>query len=388
MALGTGSLAALLALTALLGAGAALGQPAEFALVPVAAGEERVAEANGLVETARYVGHDGRPARAAACSPAAGLLEVALLLDALSFLAVAAAAAAMHARRHPRAARRGGGRQRPRPRRPRLPRARPRAARHARRRHRRAAVLLRLDHRRAVLRHRRPARRRHRLRRCCSRLDARHGRRRRRARPARARRPRSPPPRCSAIAIQGAGLAAAATASVLAAALAGFALGGVAHGVKNVLLRTLIHERVPGRAARPRLRRLQRGPQRRRAGRARRRRRARRARSAPGPRCCSPASFRLRSASPPCSCSPTSPIPEARTCPQTTPDAAVAASAIDDLPQIWDGFAKLVARRPRDPRLRGPDHGPAAGLRDARATTSPTPASRSSTSRCAARARW
>ena len=28
-------------------------------------------------------------------------------------------------------------------------------------------------------------------------------------------------------------------------ALIGFAFGGVAHGVKNVLLRTLIHERVP-----------------------------------------------------------------------------------------------------------------------------------------------
>jgi uncharacterized cupin superfamily protein len=26
----------------------------------------------------------------------------------------------------------------------------------------------------------------------------------------------------------------------------------------------------------------------------------------------------------------------------TTPDAAIAASAIDDLPQLWDGFAKLV----------------------------------------------
>jgi uncharacterized cupin superfamily protein len=26
----------------------------------------------------------------------------------------------------------------------------------------------------------------------------------------------------------------------------------------------------------------------------------------------------------------------------TTPDTAIAASAIDDLPQIWDGFAKLV----------------------------------------------
>jgi hypothetical protein len=47
------------------------------------------------------------------------------------------------------------------------------------------------------------------------------------------------------IAIQGAGLAAAAAGGVLAVAFAGFALGGVAHGVKNVVLRTMIHERVP-----------------------------------------------------------------------------------------------------------------------------------------------
>jgi MFS-type transporter involved in bile tolerance (Atg22 family) len=48
----------------------------------------------------------------------------------------------------------------------------------------------------------------------------------------------------ASIAVQGAGLAGAA-AGALAAAFAGFALGGVAHGVKNVLMRTLIHERVP-----------------------------------------------------------------------------------------------------------------------------------------------
>jgi MFS family permease len=49
----------------------------------------------------------------------------------------------------------------------------------------------------------------------------------------------------AAVAVQGAGLFGAALSSVLALAVAGFALGGVAHGVKNVLLRTLIHERVP-----------------------------------------------------------------------------------------------------------------------------------------------
>jgi hypothetical protein len=49
----------------------------------------------------------------------------------------------------------------------------------------------------------------------------------------------------AAIAAQGAGLFGAALAPVLGAALAGFALGGVAHGVKNVTIRTLMHGRVP-----------------------------------------------------------------------------------------------------------------------------------------------
>src|SRR6202012_3328296 len=41
------------------------------------------------------------------------------------------------------------------------------------------------------------------------------------------------------------GMAGAAVSPVLWVALIGFVFGGVAHGVKNVLLRTLIHERVP-----------------------------------------------------------------------------------------------------------------------------------------------
>ena len=52
----------------------------------------------------------------------------------------------------------------------------------------------------------------------------------------------------AAIAVQGAGIAGATAGATLWAAFAGFALGGVAHGVKNVLLRTLIHERVPAAA--------------------------------------------------------------------------------------------------------------------------------------------
>jgi predicted MFS family arabinose efflux permease len=45
--------------------------------------------------------------------------------------------------------------------------------------------------------------------------------------------------------LQGFGIAGASVAPVLWVALLGFVFGGVAHGVKNVLLRTLIHERVP-----------------------------------------------------------------------------------------------------------------------------------------------
>jgi MFS family permease len=49
----------------------------------------------------------------------------------------------------------------------------------------------------------------------------------------------------TAVLIQGLGIAGGGLSSVLWMALIGFTLGGAAHGVKNVLLRTLIHERVP-----------------------------------------------------------------------------------------------------------------------------------------------
>ena len=49
----------------------------------------------------------------------------------------------------------------------------------------------------------------------------------------------------AAIAAQGAGLLGASIATTLGVALAGFALGGIAHGIKNVAIRTLIHQRVP-----------------------------------------------------------------------------------------------------------------------------------------------
>jgi predicted MFS family arabinose efflux permease len=49
----------------------------------------------------------------------------------------------------------------------------------------------------------------------------------------------------AAVVLQGLGICGAALSPVLWVALIGFVFGGVAHGVKNVLLRTLIHERVP-----------------------------------------------------------------------------------------------------------------------------------------------
>ena len=93
MALSTGSVAALIALAALVGVGVAIAQPAEFALVPVAAGGRRLSEVNGLVETARYAGATLGPPLGGVLA-ATGRIDIALWVDAATFLAVAAAAAA------------------------------------------------------------------------------------------------------------------------------------------------------------------------------------------------------------------------------------------------------------------------------------------------------
>ena len=84
--------AALIGLAALLGVGFAIAQPAEFALVPRVAGESRLAVANGRVETARYVGFTVGPL-AGGLLAAAGGIRVAMIVNALTFLAVALAAA-------------------------------------------------------------------------------------------------------------------------------------------------------------------------------------------------------------------------------------------------------------------------------------------------------
>src|SRR3954469_2693723 len=93
--------AAILPLTALLGAGAAVAGPAEAALVPAVARD--LTKANGWVESARYIGFTAGPIIAGVLT-AAGGTRVALAVNAASFLAVAIGAALMHARRPPPAA--------------------------------------------------------------------------------------------------------------------------------------------------------------------------------------------------------------------------------------------------------------------------------------------
>jgi MFS family permease len=244
LALSTGSLPAVLALSVLLGATVAFSSPAEFALIAPAAGEDRVAEANGHVEAARYLGMTAGPLLGGLLAVAGGT-EAALFIDAASFLAVAAAGALLHARRDPRVAAgepAAGG-----------PRARD------------GIAFLRSDRTLAVS-----------LGTAVGALVffsmsvaaevffatdvlgagqagfgalisawtlgmvggavgvARLVPRRWLARGV-----------LAAIVVQGAGMAGAAAVAVLSVALAGFLVGGVAHGVKNVLARTLIHDRVP-----------------------------------------------------------------------------------------------------------------------------------------------
>jgi MFS family permease len=243
MVLVTGSLAAILALTVVLGVGVAITQPAEFALVPAAAGEERIAEANGLVETARYVGMTVGPLLGGVLA-GADLLEVALLVDAATFAAVAVAARVMRARRDPRD-------------------SAPVAGDSGRARDGLAALtadrVLRVTLAGAVVAllffSMSIAAEVFYVRDVLEASEAAYG-----AIIAAwmlgmvagavglAR--RVPPSALAAgalvgVAVQGLGIASAAAAGVLWAAFAGFAIGGVAHGVKNVLLRTLIHDRVP-----------------------------------------------------------------------------------------------------------------------------------------------
>lgn len=243
--LATDALIPMLMLTALVGAGVAVSAPAEFSLLPVAAGEEHVDRANGLVESARYLGMTAGPILGGLLA-AGGRFDVAVLVDGATFLLVAAGAWRLRVRRAPAAALTQTA-----------PAAEPPAARAG------LAILLR-DRTLAVA-----------LGTVIAALvffsismtaelyfavdvlDAGQtgygmlltawttgmigG--------AVLLAPRAPAPRLelvavAAVALQGAGLLGASAAGVLGAAMAGFALGGVAHGVKNVTMRTLIHRRV------------------------------------------------------------------------------------------------------------------------------------------------
>jgi MFS family permease len=92
--------ALILALTVLLGIVFAVAQPAEFALVPLLSGERRVQEANGHVETSRYVGFAIGPLLGGLIVSAAGP-DVAMLVNAGTFALVVLAALSLRVRRRP-----------------------------------------------------------------------------------------------------------------------------------------------------------------------------------------------------------------------------------------------------------------------------------------------
>lgn len=95
-----GSVALILALTVLLGIVFAIAQPSEFALVPLLSGEKRVQEANGQVETFRYVGFAAGPLLGGLIVSQWGP-EAAMLVNAGTFAGVAVAALSLGVRRRP-----------------------------------------------------------------------------------------------------------------------------------------------------------------------------------------------------------------------------------------------------------------------------------------------
>jgi MFS family permease len=238
--------ALVLPLVALLGSGAAIAAPAEFSLIPAAAGEEHITSANGYVETARYAGMTAGPLIGGLFA-GAGLGRAALLLDALSFVIVLAAALSLRARRHPTSSRAqaaaGADRGRARDGLTFIARDRTLAPTLA---VSLAALLFFSVSMTAELFFAKDV---------LGAGDAGYGLLLTGwtvgmvvGASILARRIPSPllaTGALAAVAIQGAGLFGAALSSVLALAVAGFALGGIAHGVKNVALRTLIHEHVP-----------------------------------------------------------------------------------------------------------------------------------------------
>jgi MFS family permease len=107
------SVAAIIALAALLGTGFAFAQPAEFALVPVVAHGQDLTRVNGLVETARYSGMALGPVLGGVLAGLGGT-DVAMFVNAGTFAVLAAAALVLHARRPPQAVPEGGHEERAR----------------------------------------------------------------------------------------------------------------------------------------------------------------------------------------------------------------------------------------------------------------------------------
>jgi Na+/melibiose symporter-like transporter len=223
-----------------LGFGVAVSQPAEFALVPAAAGPGTdAARANGLMETVRSLGFTAGPLVGGALG-AAGLVWLALALNAVSFLVVAAAALLLRSRRRPEPAMD-------------MVRARDGFAFLRRERDLKIALggsvaALALFSMSATAE---PFFVTHVLRggslaygvllsswtvgMAAGSAGLAH----------RVGRAHLAAGGLAAVVLQGLGIAGGAIGTVVWLALIGFSLGGVAHGVKNVLLRTLIHERAP-----------------------------------------------------------------------------------------------------------------------------------------------
>jgi MFS family permease len=235
----TDALAPLLVLTALLGCVNAVAHPAEFALIPALAQEDELTKVNGNVEAARYAGFMLGPLLGGLLAAGGGTTG-ALLADALTFLALALTGALLAARvHHVPHAERG--------------RARDGIALLARDGDLRLAVgvvfvsLLFMTATPAAM-----------VVFAVESLDvgergygmlmalwtagmaagamglARHVPRGYLAIGA-----------LAAVAVQGAGIAAPSLLVLAQLAAAGYLVGGLAHGIKNVLVRTLIHERAP-----------------------------------------------------------------------------------------------------------------------------------------------
>lgn len=96
----TSGLAPMLALSFLLGMGLSVTQPALFALIPRAVGEERTTQANAYLEVARWGGAALGPVLAATLTDAVGAMST-LLANAGTFLVVAALGPLLTVRRPP-----------------------------------------------------------------------------------------------------------------------------------------------------------------------------------------------------------------------------------------------------------------------------------------------